>query len=103
MKLIDDEGKEVGPHERGEVHVKGPNVCQGYWKNEKATKDGFDEEGYLRTGDVAVRDEKGWFWIVDRKKELIKVKGFQVPPAELEAVLLENDAVADAAVVGVHL
>ncbi|OQO15166.1 hypothetical protein B0A48_00548 [Cryoendolithus antarcticus] len=102
MKLIDEEGKEVGPGERGEIHVRGPNVCIGYWRNEKATKETFDDEGFLRTGDVAVRDENGWFWIVDRKKELIKVKGFQVAPAELEAVLLEHPDVADAAVVAMQ-
>lgn len=73
MKLISDEGKEVGNGERGEIHVRGPNICLGYWRNEKATKDTFDSEGWMSTGDVAVRDEKGWYWIVDRKKELIKV------------------------------
>lgn len=103
VKLLDDDGREVRPGKRGEVHVKGPNVCMGYWRNEQATKDAFDEDGFLRTGDVAVRNEEGWYWIVDRKKELIKVKGFQVPPAELEAVLLEHDLIADAAVVAIHL
>lgn len=103
MKLINDDGNEVTkPGDRGEIHVKGPNVCLGYWKNEAATRDTFDNEGFLRTGDVAVYDEKGWFWIVDRKKELIKVKGFQVAPAELEALLLEHDDVADAAVVALQ-
>ncbi|KAF2646696.1 4-coumarate-CoA ligase 2 [Massarina eburnea CBS 473.64] len=103
IKLIDGEGKEVGVGERGEVHVKGPNVCLGYWRNEKATKETFDEEGFLKTGDVAVKDENGWYWIVDRKKELIKVKGFQVAPAELEALLLEHEHVADAAVCALQL
>lgn len=127
VKLVDDEGKEVGVEERGEVCVRGPNVCLGYWRNERATREAFDEEGFLRTGDVAVRDEGGRYWIVDRKKELIKVgcisiryrafhllllltiiflvqvKGFQVAPAEMEAVLLEHEAVADAAVVGIQL
>ncbi|TKA24593.1 hypothetical protein B0A50_06353 [Salinomyces thailandicus] len=102
MKLIDEAGQEVGAGERGEIYVRGPNVCLGYWRNERATQDTFDEEGFLKTGDVAIRDEKGWYWIVDRKKELIKVKGFQVAPAELEAVLLENDDIADAAVVGLQ-
>ncbi|KAF2816350.1 4-coumarate-CoA ligase [Mytilinidion resinicola] len=102
MKLIDEDGKEVGIGERGEVHVKGPNVCLGYWRNEKATRETFDEDGFLRTGDVAIRDHKGWYWIVDRKKELIKVSGFQVAPAELEALLLEHDHVADAAVVALQ-
>lgn len=104
MKLIDDDGKEVTKAgERGEIHVRGPNICLGYWRNEKATKDSFDEDGFLRTGDVAIFDDKGWYWIVDRKKELIKVKGFQVAPAELEAVLLENDDIADAAVVALQM
>lgn len=103
MKLIDDNGQEVTkPGERGEIHVRGPNICLGYWRNEKATKETFDEEGFMQTGDVAIYDEKGWYWIVDRKKELIKVKGFQVAPAELEAVLLENDDIADAAVVALQ-
>lgn len=102
MKLINDNGEEVGPGERGEIHVRGPNVCLGYWQNEEATKKSFDSEGFLKTGDIAMRDEKGWYWIVDRKKELIKVRGFQVAPAELEAVLLENEHVADAAVCGVQ-
>lgn len=96
IKLIDDDGQEVGPHQRGEIHVRGPNVCLGYWKNEEATRTSFDRDGFLKTGDIAMRDENGWHWIVDRKKELIKVRGFQVAPAELEAVLLENEHVADA-------
>ncbi|KAK7179896.1 4-coumarate-CoA ligase 2 [Paraphaeosphaeria sporulosa] len=103
MKLIDEDGKEVGPGQRGEIHVKGPNVCMGYWRNERATTETFDDEGFLKTGDVAVRNEEGWFWIVDRKKELIKVKGFQVAPAELEALLLEHEHVADAAVCALQL
>ena len=89
VKLVDDEGKEVHKDDvRGEVYYKGPNVCLGYWRNERATKETFDQDGFLKTGDVAIRrtDEFGyaWYWIVDRKKELIKVRGFQVAPAELE-------------------
>ncbi|KAF2448522.1 acetyl-CoA synthetase-like protein [Karstenula rhodostoma CBS 690.94] len=103
IKLIDDAGKEVGPGERGEIHVKGPNVCMGYWRNERATAETFDDDEFLKTGDVAIMDEEGWFWIVDRKKELIKVKGFQVAPAELEALLLEHEHVADAAVCALQL
>lgn len=103
MKLIDDEGREVGPGERGEIYVKGPNVCMGYWRNERATQDTFDEDGFLKTGDIAIRNENGWHWIVDRKKELIKVKGFQVAPAELEALLLEHEYIADAAVCALQL
>ncbi|KAL9064210.1 MAG: hypothetical protein Q9157_007916 [Trypethelium eluteriae] len=103
MKLIDDNGDEAALGERGEIYVRGPNICLGYWRNEQATRDTFDADGFLKTGDVAIRNNEGWYWIVDRKKELIKVKGFQVAPAELEAVLLENESVADAAVVALHL
>ena len=107
--------------EPGEIYIRGPNVCLGYWKNDAATRDTLTD-GWLKTGDVAiVRNDR--FWIVDRKKvnsssnhilaflgvpteqnqEMIKVNALQVAPAELEAVLLENDDVADAAVVGVTL
>ncbi|KAF2746113.1 4-coumarate-CoA ligase [Sporormia fimetaria CBS 119925] len=103
IKLINDDEQEVGPGERGEIRVKGPNVCMGYWRNEKATKETFDEDGYLKTGDVAIRNDDGMYWIVDRKKELIKVKGFQVAPAELEAMLLKHEHVADAAVCALQL
>lgn len=98
MKVVDDDGNEVAVEERGEIHVRGPNVTMGYWRNAQATKDTFYGDAWLKTGDIAVRDEEGWHWIVDRKKELIKVKGFQVAPAELEALLLEHPSVADSAV-----
>ncbi|KHO11198.1 hypothetical protein MAA_11276 [Metarhizium robertsii ARSEF 23] len=101
-KLLDDEGQEVGIDTPGELCIKGPNVCLGYWRNEKATRETI-QNGWLRTGDVAIRNKDGLFWIVDRKKELIKVNGLQVAPAELEAVLLENEHVADAAVVGITI
>lgn len=102
-RLVDDEGKEVGVGARGEIHIRGPNVCLGYWRNEAATKESIDADGWLKTGDIAVCDDKGFFWIVDRKKELIKVNALQVAPAELEAALLENEHIADAAVVGITL
>ncbi|KAF2748393.1 acetyl-CoA synthetase-like protein [Sporormia fimetaria CBS 119925] len=100
--LLDDDGKEVEPGQPGELYVRGPQVCLGYWRNEAATKDSISPDGWLKTGDVAVV-KNGWFWIVDRKKELIKVNALQVAPAELEAVLLEFDPVADAAAVGITL
>jgi 4-coumarate--CoA ligase len=100
-KLLNDEGKEVRIGERGEAYFKGPNICVGYWKNEAATAGAISTDGFYRTGDVAVRDNLGMFYVVDRKKEMIKVDVFQVAPAELEAILLENEFVADAAVVGV--
>ena len=68
IKLIDENGKEVGMGERGEIYIKGPNVSPGYWKNEVATKETMLDEGWLRTGDVAVMDERGQFYIVDRLK-----------------------------------
>jgi acyl-CoA synthetase (AMP-forming)/AMP-acid ligase II len=102
-KLVDPEtGKEVGPGERGELWVKGPNVMPGYLNNPEATAITLDDEGYLHTGDVATVTEEGVFTIVDRVKELIKYKGYQVPPAELEALLLTHDKIADAAVIGVR-
>lgn len=100
-KLLDDEGKEVGIGERGEAYFKGPNICLGYWRNEAATTNAISADTFYRTGDVAIRDKSGMFYVVDRKKEMIKVSGFQVAPAELEALLLENENIADAAVVGV--
>ena len=95
VKLVDDHQKEVTRDEvRGEILYKGPNVCLGYWRNSTATAETFDDEGFLKSGDIAIRktDEQGraWYWIVDRKKELIKVKGFQVAPAELEGTCSEE-------------
>lgn len=94
-------GKNVGPNERGELCVKGPQVMKGYCGDPQATTASFDSDGFLHTGDVGYYDEDGFFYIVDRVKELIKYKGYQVPPAELEAVLLTHPAVKDAGVIGV--
>ncbi|BBY16805.1 4-coumarate--CoA ligase family protein [Mycolicibacterium litorale] len=85
----------------GELWFRGPNVMAGYLNNEKATRETIDDDGWLHTGDLAQVDEHGCVYIVDRLKELIKYKGYQVPPAELEAVLLSHDSIADAAVIGV--
>ncbi|KAH8170475.1 AMP-binding enzyme domain-containing protein [Sarocladium implicatum] len=102
-KLVDDDGKEVEMGKPGEMYVRGPNICMRYWRNEAATRESLDDQGWLKTGDIAVCNAEGYFWIVDRKKELIKVNALQVAPAELEAALLENEHVADAAVVGITL
>ena len=100
--LVDvDSGEEVADGERGELWVRGPNVMAGYLNNAEATARTLDADGWLHTGDVAVVDADGDFTIVDRVKELIKYKGYQVPPAELEALLLSHDAIADAAVIPV--
>jgi len=99
-KIIDLEtGKELGAGERGEVCVRGPQVMTGYLNNPEATAQTIDVEGWLHTGDIGYFDEDGHFFVVDRAKELIKYKGFQVAPAELEAVLLTHPSVADAAVI----
>lgn len=95
------EEKGHGRVRRGELLVRGPQVCLGYWRNARATKETLTEDGWLRTGDVVEVDTKGWFWVVDRKKELIKVNALQVAPAELEKLLLENEHISDAAVVGI--
>ncbi len=94
-------GEEVADGERGELWVRGPNVMAGYLGNDEATARTLDADGWLHTGDVAVVDADGDFTVVDRVKELIKYKGYQVPPAELEALLLSHDAIADAAVIPV--
>jgi 4-coumarate--CoA ligase len=85
----------------GELWVRGPQVMLGYLNNEEATRHTIDDDGWLHTGDIAVIDEHGHVSIVDRVKELIKYKGFQVPPAELEALLIAHPKVADVAVIGV--
>ncbi len=101
-RIVDPEtGDDQPVGGRGELWVRGPMVMKGYLNNEQATADTIDSDGWLHTGDVAVLDEDGHFSIVDRIKELIKYKGFQVPPAELEALIVTHPAVADVAVVGV--
>jgi len=101
-RLIDpDTGSDAADGERGELWVRGPQVMKGYLNNPQATAETLDAEGWLHTGDVAVVDANGCYTVVDRVKELIKYKGYQVAPAELEAVLLGNPEIADAAVIGV--
>lgn len=91
----------IGVSAAGELWCKGPNIMVGYLADPQATAETLDGEGYLHTGDVATVTAEGYVTIVDRVKELIKYKGYQVPPAELEAVLLTHPAIADAAVIGV--
>lgn len=99
-KIIDTKtGEMLGKNERGELLLRGPNVMKGYLNRPNATAATIDEEGWLHTGDVAIVDEDGDFFIVDRVKELIKYKGFQVAPAEMEGLLLGHPAVADVAVI----
>ncbi|KAG0349034.1 hypothetical protein BG004_002562 [Podila humilis] len=101
VRLVDpDTGKDVSRGERGEIWVRGPNIMKGYRNNVQATKDTIDAEGWLHTGDIALVDAQENFFIVDRLKELIKYKGFQVAPAELEAILIAHPKIMDAAVIG---
>jgi acyl-CoA synthetase (AMP-forming)/AMP-acid ligase II len=101
-RIVEPEtGDDATPGDRGELWVRGPQVMVGYLNNDEATAETITGEGWLKTGDIAVVDEDGYFSIVDRLKELIKYKGFQVPPAELEAILIAHPAVADCAVIGV--
>ncbi|MBL0171129.1 MAG: 4-coumarate--CoA ligase family protein [Gemmatimonadaceae bacterium] len=93
--------QDVPVGERGELWIHGPQVMKGYFNKPEATAACLSADGWFRTGDVAIVDDRGWFAIVDRVKELIKYKGLQVAPAELEAVLLSNPAIADAAVIPV--
>src|SRR5438093_10169224 len=92
-------GGDLGPGEAGELLIRGPQVMTGYLNNPEATAETLDAAGWLHTGDIGHVDADGYFTIVDRLKELIKYKGFQVPPAELEAVLRTHPAVSDAAVI----
>jgi acyl-CoA synthetase (AMP-forming)/AMP-acid ligase II len=99
-KIVDlATGAELGPDEEGEICIRGPQVMQGYLRRPDATAAMIDAEGWLHTGDVGYADADSCFFVVDRVKELIKYKGLQVAPAELEALLLAHPAVADAAVV----
>lgn len=99
-KIIDAEtGKSLGPDEEGELCIRGPQVMMGYFNDAEKTNECLSDDGWLRTGDRAYYDEDGFFYITDRIKELIKVRGFQVAPAELEELILHNEHVQDVAVV----
>ena len=101
IRVVDPaSGEDLGIDEDGELWVRGPQVMKGYHNNPEATAITLDEDGWLRTGDIAHIDDDGHVYVVDRLKELIKYKGFQVAPAELESLLLTHPAVADAAVIG---
>lgn len=103
-RLVKDDGEDADPTrgEAGELWVRGPCVMKGYHNNPTATDNTIAPGGWMQTGDIVVRDPDGWISVVDRKKELIKYKGFQVAPAEIEGLLLQHDKVLDAGVVGVY-
>ncbi|MGW2459163.1 4-coumarate--CoA ligase family protein [Streptomyces sp. NPDC001761] len=99
---LDDPGRDLGTGESGEILIRGPQVMKGYLGRPDATAALIDDDGWLHTGDVGHVDAGGWLFVVDRVKELIKYKGFQVAPAELEALLLTHPEIADAAVIGTY-
>ncbi|KAF9790975.1 AMP binding protein [Thelephora terrestris] len=101
-RLVGIDGVDVKPGEPGELWLRGPTVMKGYLNNPTATKESITADGWYKTGDVCTRDADGFYHIVDRIKELIKYKGFQVPPAEMEALLLQHPKIVDAAVIGVY-
>jgi long-chain acyl-CoA synthetase len=101
MKVVDEDGNEVPEGEPGEVVIRGHNVMKGYWNRPDATAETITDDGWFKTGDVATVDRDGYFFIVDRKKDLIIRGGYNVYPREIEEVLYEHPAVGEAAVIGV--
>jgi long-chain acyl-CoA synthetase len=101
MRVVDDDGDEVAQGGVGEIAIRGHNVMKGYWNRADATADVLDRDGWFRTGDMATVDDDGYFFIVDRKKDMIIRGGYNVYPREIEEVLYEHPAVSEAAVVGV--
>ncbi|RPK46074.1 Long-chain-fatty-acid--CoA ligase [Streptomyces sp. ADI92-24] len=99
---LDTPGEDAGTHTDGEILIRGPQVMKGYLGRPDATAEMIDADGWVHTGDIGRVDEDGWLFVVDRVKELIKYKGYQVAPAELEALLLGHASIADAAVIGVY-
>ncbi|KAM3086713.1 hypothetical protein ACMFMF_000654 [Clarireedia jacksonii] len=103
-KIIDDNGNDITDYDvRGELCVRGPTIFPGYFENPTANAQCFDSEGFFKTGDIVYRSREGQKWyIIDRKKELLKVRGFQVAPPEIESVLLSHPLIVDAAVIGIR-
>jgi long-chain acyl-CoA synthetase len=100
VRLVDEHGEDVGDEDPGELLVRGPNVFAGYWGKPEATEEAV-EGGWLRTGDIGYRDDDGYLYLVDRKKDLIIVSGFNVYPKEVEEAIERHPSVAEAAVVGI--
>ena len=101
LKLLDDDGNEVAPGQSGEIAIKGPQVMAGYWQRPDETAKVMTPDGYFKSGDIGVMDENGYFRIVDRKKDMILVSGFNVFPTELEDVVSQMDGILECACVGV--
>ena len=101
IKLLDEEGREVPVGGSGEICVKGPQVMSGYWQQPEANAAAFTADGYFRTGDIGLFDDKGFLRIVDRKKDMIIVSGFNVFPNEIEAIVTACPGVVECACIGV--
>jgi fatty-acyl-CoA synthase len=101
MRLVDCDGQDVSENEVGELWIRGPHVCSGYWKNPEATPASLDQDGWFHTGDLARCDENGFYYIAGRLKDMLISGGVNIYPAEIEGVLLLHEGVQDAAVVGV--
>ena len=101
VSVRDDDNNEVPVGQSGELCIKGPQVMQGYWEKPEENKKAFTEDGYFKTGDIGIMDEKGYFRIVDRKKDMILVSGFNVFPNEIEAVVAQCPGVLECACIGV--
>jgi fatty-acyl-CoA synthase len=101
VRVMDDNNRELGPNEVGELVLKGPSGCSGYWNNPEASAAAIDEKGWFHTGDMVYHDEEWYFYVVDRKKDMFISGGENVYPAEIEAVLYKHNAVHMCAVVGV--
>ena len=101
MKLLDDDGNEVGPGQPGEIAIKGPQVMAGYWQRPDETAMVMTADGYFKSGDIGTVDARGYFKIIDRKKDMVLVSGFNVYPNEVEDVVGKLDGVLECAVVGV--
>ena len=99
IRVVDKQGSEVPVGQTGELMAYGPNIMQGYWKDEAATKTALNNNGY-RTGDIGYQDEEGYFYVVDRKDNILKVGGHKVNPLQIEDIILESNMVMEAAVVG---
>jgi long-chain acyl-CoA synthetase len=99
--LLDDDGQEVAPGAAGEIAIRGPQVMAGYWQRPDETAKVMTADGYFRSGDIGVVDERGYFRIIDRKKDMILVSGFNVYPNEIEDVLTQLDGVLECAAIGV--
>jgi long-chain acyl-CoA synthetase len=101
VRVLDDDGRELPPGEPGELCIRGPNVMPGYYGRPEETARAFTADGFFRTGDIGTKDARGWFRIVDRKKDMILVSGFNVFPSEIEAVVSSHPGVLECAAIGV--